>query len=322
MVLTINIVELFGGIGSPRIALERILGDEIESIDYVEIDKYAVNSYNAIFSEKYQPCSIVDWKFNKEIHSKPDILIHGSPCQDISIIGKQKGADKESQTKSSLMWETIRCIEQMNDFKPKVIVWENVENVLSKNMTRNFNKYISIMESMGYKSSYKVMDSRDFGLPQMRKRVFTVSVLDEKAFDFSNVKGTEMKDIKYFLLNNDDVEPIYDVTQPFLLECIQRIGYKSIRRASIIKDYAYTITCRQDRCPAQIIDCGNGRYRYLTELECWLLQGFSKEEFELAKNAQIKKGRWYTQLYKQAGNAISIPVLENLFKAIINQHFS
>lgn len=320
--LVINIIELFGGIGSPRIALNRI-GIPVNSLDYVEIDKHAVNSYNAIFSDKkkYIPCSIVDWNFNIDMGLVPDILIHGSPCQDISIAGKRKGADKKSQTKSSLMWETIRCIKQMKEFKPKVVVWENVTNILSNNMINNFNAYILCMSSMGYKSTYKILESKNFGLPQLRKRVFTVSVLDKNHFDFGNVIETEMNDINNFLLNNNEVDPIYNVTQPFLLNCIG-VGNESIRKAKVISDYAYTITCRQDRCPAQIIDCGNGRYRYLTELECWLLQGFSKDEFELAKNVQTKKGRWYTQLYKQAGNTISVPVLESLFKAIINQYFS
>lgn len=88
-------------------------------------------------------------------------------------------------------------------------------------------------------------------------------------------------------------------------------------RATVIEDYAFTITTRQDRTPAQVIDCGNGRYRYLTELECWRLQGYTDEDFERAKKAQQKKGRYYTALYKQAGNSIAVPIFESIFRKII-----
>ena len=111
----IQILELFGGIGSPRCALRNI-GIPVKAIDYVEIDEKAVRSYNAMFADElpYKTQSVVGWNL------KPDILIHGSPCQDFSIAGHQgkakaedgrinrgKGADKGSGTRSSLMWETI-----------------------------------------------------------------------------------------------------------------------------------------------------------------------------------------------------------------------
>lgn len=97
----IQILELFGGVGSPRAAL-RNLGIDVKAIDYVEIDEKAVRSYNAMFADelKYKTQSVVGWNL------KPDILIHGSPCQDFSIAGQQKGADPGSETRSSLMWET------------------------------------------------------------------------------------------------------------------------------------------------------------------------------------------------------------------------
>ena len=96
-----------------------------------------------------------------------------------------------------------------------------------------------------------------------------------------------MKDISEFLLNNDEVPPVYDVTQPSVYSVI---GEKGIRRATVIKDFAYTITTRQDRTPAQVIDCGNGRYRYLTERECWRLQGYTDKDYERAKAVQKRSG--------------------------------
>lgn len=78
----------------------------------------------------------------------------------------------------------------------------------------------------------------------------------------------------------------------------------------MIQDYAFTITTRQDRTPAQVIDCGGGRYRYLTERECWRLQGYTDEEFEAAKAVQKRVGRYRMALYKQAGNSIAVPILK------------
>ena len=136
----VQILELFGGIGSPRIAL-RNLGIDVKAIDYVEIDEKAVRSYNAMFEKElvYKTQSVVGYNL------KPDILIHGSPCQDFSIAGYQKGADPGSETRSSLMWETINIIQQMGEWKPKYVIWENVKNVLSRHMKHNFNRYLVVI---------------------------------------------------------------------------------------------------------------------------------------------------------------------------------
>lgn len=316
----IQILELFGGIGSPRCALRNI-GVPTKAIDYVEIDESAVRSYNAMFAEDlpYKSQSVVGWNL------KPDILIHGSPCQDFSIAGHQgkataaggrinkgKGADEGSGTRSSLMWETIHIIDQMGEWKPRIVIWENVKNVTSKHMKKNFEKYLAEMERMGYTSSYQTLDAREFGLPQARKRVFTISMLGKEKFSFDDLIRTPMRNIKEFLL--EDAPPVYDVTQPSVYSVI---GEKGIRRATVIKEYAFTVTTRQDRTPAQVIECGSGRYRYLTELECWRLQGYSDEDFERAAAVQEKKGRYTMALYKQAGNSIPVPIFESIFRKII-----
>lgn len=319
----VQILELFGGIGSPRCAL-RNLNIPTKAIDYVEIDEKAVRSYNSMFSEElqYKTQNVKGWNL------RPDILIHGSPCQDMSIAGHQgkataadgrinrgKGADQGSGTRSSLMWETIHIIEQMGKWKPKWVIWENVKNVTSRHMIANFTRYQEEMECMGYTNSYEVLDAREFGLPQARERVFTVSTLEKEKFRFDDLVRTPMRNIREFLECNEEVSKVYDVTQPSVKAVIGATG--SVRRATIIKDYAFTVTTRQDRTPAQVIDCGNGRYRYLTELECWRLQGYTDEDFEKAKQAQQKKGRYYTALYKQAGNSIAVPIFESIFRKII-----
>lgn len=305
----VQILELFGGIGSPRCVL-RNLKIPTKAIDYVEIDEKAVRSYNNMFSEElpYKTQSVVGWNL------KPDILIHGSPCQDFSIAGHQRGADEGSETRSSLMWETIHIIDQMGEWKPKYVIWENVKNVTSKHMIANFVRYQKEMERMGYTNNYDVLDAREFGLPQARERVFTISCLNGEKFDFTRLIRTPMRKISEFLEDNENVPEVYNVTQPSVYNVI---GASGIKRATVIKDFAYTITTRQDRTPAQVIDCGSGRYRYLTERECWRLMGYTDEEFEAAKAVHERKGRYYMTLYKQAGNSIAVPIFESIFRKII-----
>lgn len=321
----LQILELFGGIGAPRVAL-RNLGIPVKSIDYIEIDPKCVASYNAMFADElaFQPQSVVGWNL------RPSVLIHGSPCQSFSIAGHQgkatkaggrinrgAGGDEGSGTQSSLMWETIRIIRQLGEWKPKVIVWENVKNLLSSHMVHNFRKYLECLESMGYTNSYATLDARDFGLPQARQRVFTVSVLGDVAFDFSDLQLRPMRNIAWFLESN--VDECYTVTQPTVYNAIGK-GNGDIRRATIIEDYANTITTRPDRTPTQVIDLGGGKFRYLTELESWRLQGYSDEEFyAAASTCPVKPGKMNRTLYHQAGNSIPVPIFESLFEAMFDQ---
>lgn len=177
----LRLLELFGGIGACSKALER-LGIDYEIADYVEIDKYAVKSYNSIHNTNFEPQDICEW--DKDI--KVDLIMHGSPCQDFSLAGKQAGGDKDSGTRSSLMYETIRIVDKL---KPKYVIWENVKNLLSKKHRHNFDAYLETMEQLGYKNYYQVLNAKDYGIPQNRERVFTVSILSNENFEFP--KGVE-----------------------------------------------------------------------------------------------------------------------------------
>lgn len=308
----IQILELFGGIGSPRIALRNI-GVPVKAIDYVEIDEKAVRSYNAMFRNEleHKPQDIVGWNL------KPDILIHGSPCQDFSIAGYQKGADPGSETRSSLMWETLRIIEQMGTWKPRFVIWENVKNVLSKHMIHNFNGYLTEMNRLGYTNSFEVLNAMDFGLPQKRERVFTISVLGREPFDFMRLERRECKPLSEYL--EKDVSDHYEVTQPSMIERIGEGESNFNGRVPIIKDYAMTITCKQMRCPnSGVIEVGKRKYRYLTEKECWRLQGYSDTDYENALSVHPgKPGKLNGALYKQAGNSIPVPIFESIFKTLL-----
>ncbi len=310
----IQILELFGGIGAPRCALRNI-GVPVKSIDYVEIDAKAVRSYNAMFAGElaYRPQDVRGWNLT------PDALVHGSPCQDFSIAGHQKGADPDSGTRSSLMWETLRIIRAMGEWRPRLVIWENVPNVLSKHMRHNFEKYLEAMRDMGYRNACDTLNAMDFGLPQNRRRVFTVSILDGKPFDFSTLAKRPMRPISEFLECTD--APQYVVRQPSMLKRIgvrQKHGFQG--SVNVIRDTAQTITTSQMRCPnAGILDTGKGHYRYLTERECWRLQGFTDADYDAALAANpTRPGCMNGVLYRQAGNAMPVPILEEILTKTLN----
>ena len=204
----IKLLELFGGIGACSKALEN-LGIDYEIVDYVEIDKYAVDSYNAIHNTNFKPQDITKWDKNINV----DLIMHGSPCQDFSLAGKQAGGDEGSGTRSSLMYETIRIVEKL---KPKYVVWENVKNILSKKHIHNFNAYLETMENLGYTNYYQVLNAKDYGIPQNRERVFTISILGNENFEFPEKQELKLKlkdmleenvDEKYYL-SDDKIDRI------------------------------------------------------------------------------------------------------------------
>lgn len=172
----LKVLELFAGIGACSKALTN-LGVEHEIVDAVEVDPYAVKSFNAVHGTNFEPQDIKEWDKDIDV----DLIMHGSPCQDFSSAGLQKGGDKDSGTRSSLMYETLRIVEKL---KPKYVIWENVKNLLSKKHIHNFENYIRQMELLGYNSTYRVLNAKDYGVPQSRERVFTVSIRKDFPYDF------------------------------------------------------------------------------------------------------------------------------------------
>lgn len=206
---SISILELFGGIGACTKALKNI-GMNVNVIDYVEIDKYAVKSYNAINNTQFEPQDITKW--NKDI--KVDLIMHGSPCQDISIAGLQAGADKDTGTRSSLMYETIRIVEKLN---PKYVIWENVKNLLSKKHKHNFDNYIDKLEKLGYNSYYQVLNAKDYGIPQNRERVYTISIRKDIPQSFNFPEKEELK-LRLKDMLEDEVDEKYFVKKTLNLQ--------------------------------------------------------------------------------------------------------
>ena len=201
----IRVLELFAGIGACSKALTN-LGIEHEIVDAVEIDKYAIKSFNAIHGTNFEPQDITKW--NKDI--KADLIMHGSPCQDFSVAGKNAGGDEGSGTRSSLLYETLRIVEKV---QPDIVIWENVKNLLSKRHKHNHEAYIQRMSDMGYDSATQILNAKDYGIPQNRERVFTLSIKRGsklvKSYTRPQPRPLELK-LKDIL--EDDVEERYYLT--------------------------------------------------------------------------------------------------------------
>ena len=201
--MKLKVLELFGGIGACSKALEK-LGIDYEIADYVEIDKYAVKTFNAMHNTNFEPQDICEWDKDIEV----DLIMHGSPCQDFSLAGKQAGGDKDSGTRSSLMYETIRIVEKL---KPKYVIWENVKNLLSKKHRHNFDAYLETMEQLGYTNYYQVLNAKDYGIPQNRERVFTISILGKENYEFpKGVENPNKIDRLFNFSARQDCRVVYD----------------------------------------------------------------------------------------------------------------
>ena len=308
----VKILELFGGIGAIRKAFIN-LKIPYEVVDYVEIDKACVKSYNALYVEDYKPKSVVGYKAPNE---KIDLVMHGSPCQDFSRIGKKQGGVKNSGTRSSLLFETIRIIKEMKD-KPKWIIWENVKGVLDRNMRDSFFIYLKDLENLGYESKYEILNAMDFGIPQKRERIFVVSCLEANNFSFNKLERKKTRPLSDFL--EKDVSELYTMTQPYMLKFLNKgidNGFKG--RLKVIKDFSYTISTKQMRVPnSGIIDIGNDQYRYLTERECLRLMGFDDSDIDKLEEVHPRrKNCTSSKLYKQAGNSIVVDILMAIIKEI------
>jgi DNA (cytosine-5)-methyltransferase 1 len=255
--------------------------------------------------------------------------MHGSPCQDFSISGLNKGGDKDSGTRSSLMYETIRIVEKL---KPKYVIWENVKNLLSKKHIHNFNAYLETLEQLGYTNYYQVLNAKDYGIPQNRERVFTISIRKDvdKGFVFPPKQELKLKlkdmledevDDSYYWNNNsiDDLRKLKldDISFKWNSKVKRFIYNEKIcdnKTYSLnaynnsISDIHHTITTPHN----VLFVLHNDKIRKITSKEAWRLMGFDNEDFEKASKINSN-----TQLYKQAGNSIVVNVLEAILKNLL-----
>lgn len=167
----LKVNELFAGIGAWRKALNR-LGIDYELVGISEIDRYAIQSYNAIFGKTHN---------YGDIRTIPqldyaDLWVYSSPCQDISVAGLQQGINKD--TRSGLIYEVGRLLTRASetDTLPKYLILENVKNLVGKKFLPTFNEWTDFLKSYGYNTYFKVLNAKNYGIPQNRERVFAVSI--------------------------------------------------------------------------------------------------------------------------------------------------
>ena len=172
--------------------------------------------------------------------------MHGSPCQDFSLAGKQAGGDEGSGTRSSLMYETIRIVKKL---RPKYVIWENVKNLLSTKHKHNFDAYMKAMGDLGYINYYQVLNAKDYGIPQNRERVFTISIYDDIDYDtdFEFPKPQELK-LKLKDMLEDKVDEKYYLSDA-QINRIKTSSYISSQRRIQEKDYCDTLCARDWKDP-------------------------------------------------------------------------
>lgn len=320
----INVLSLFSGVGAFECALEN-LKIKYNLIGFSEINKYAIKVYNNLHNEGNNK-NLGDIK-NINIEKLPeniDIIFHGSPCQDFSVAGNNKGGDEGSKTRSSLMWFTVDIIKHC---KPKYIIWENVKNVLSKKHKHNFDKYLKELEYLGYKNYHSILNSKDYNIPQNRERIFVISIKEGPLFKFPNKEKPTNKiidfinnkvDEKYYI-KDDKIEKNYKINnykKPIANKIIdvERIPLKFLNRngKKTDNDYIFCIdTCNTGGIKEFYND--GFRIRRLTPYECFRFQGFNEQQINIIKNCNISD----TQLYILAGNTITVKVIEKILKNLL-----
>jgi DNA (cytosine-5)-methyltransferase 1 len=195
----IRLIELFGGIGSQAMALRNI-GADFEHYRLVEFDKYCIMSYNAIHGTDFETMDITQTTGAdlgiEETDKYTYIVTYSFPCQDLSTAGLGKGMTKGSGTRSGLLWEVERLLNECDEL-PQILLMENVPQVHSKKNLADFKKWISFLESKGYGCFYEDLDAKDYGVPQSRNRCFMVSCLGGYIYEFPKPfpLETKMKDL-------------------------------------------------------------------------------------------------------------------------------
>lgn len=197
----LNVLSLFSGIGAFEKALDNE-GIKYNLVNYCEIDKYASRSYAAIHNVSEELNLIDVTKIDTSSLSDIDLITYGFPCQDISQAGNQKGfTDKNGErTRSGLFFEALRIIK---DLQPKYAIAENVKALTSKKFTAEFATVLDSLEQAGYHNYYKVLNAKDFGIPQNRERVFIVSIRKDVDFKFTFPVGEPLKLRLADLLENE-----------------------------------------------------------------------------------------------------------------------
>jgi DNA (cytosine-5)-methyltransferase 1 len=298
----------------------------------------------------------------EDIGDNIDLMTYSFPCQDLSNVGSfhgyNKGIDRESGSRSSLLWQVERILgeRQMQGLgMPKFLMLENVPSLLAPRHRSNFEEWINNLKKLGYTSKFFRLMATDFGLPQTRYRLIMVSAFtgnDEKKVklfkEYFQKHDLDNKEyIKTLKIKHKKLASLlqFNYDDPIILkEALSMQPNDTDSRRDIWRDnphittmdspqkpvlkYVPTLTTKQDRHP----NSGNiyfdyegntkSKFRYLTPRECFLLMGYDKKDYEIIINNNLQSRAnslffYRDKLIRLAGNSIAIPVLENVFKEVI-----
>ena len=306
-----------------------------EKMEYKTLKTYSEDALRRVYAAIRRSNNFVDVSSltGEKMPEGVDILTYSFPCQDLSNVGAfhgyNKGIDKDSGSRSSLLWQVGRILKEMKDAKkelPKYLLMENVPTLLAKRHKSNFGTWIGDLKELGYVSYYFQLNASDFGLPQNRPRLLMISVFvgEDKAKE-ANVNAF-FKDKTPEQIVKEFVES--DYYKKLLIQDLLRVDYeKETYRKEAIEctpndtdsrkeiwnenpqlvleggvinskfDVIRTITTKQDRNPNSgnlYFDSGiegRGKFRYLTPRECFLFMGFTDEDFDnvIVNNPEIRK---------------------------------
>lgn len=313
--------------------------------------------YSAIIKTKNH-VNIEELK-GEQLPTNIDIMTYSFPCQDLSNVGSfhgyNKGIDRDSKSRSSLLWQVEKIMLQRKEQGiplPRFLVLENVKSLLAPKHRGNFEEWKSILKGLGYYNKVYILKAEDMGSPQRRHRLIMVSTFVNGYQDRIDFLDAYFKNEK----NNLENPATYKNATKHYLQEFLKIDYKNekyLREAlecqpndtdsrkkiwidnpklldenGTILPLVPTLTTKQDRHPNAgnlYFDVGNGRskYRYLTPRECFLLMGFDEQDFDaiVDNNIPARKGAQFfcrDKLIRLAGNSISVLMLENVFKQILD----
>lgn len=326
----LKFIDLFAGIGGIRLGYERA---GCKCVFSSEIDKHACEMYVANYGDNPY-CDIT--KLNTDDVPNFDILCAGFPCQAFSICGKQKGFYDE--TRGTLFFDICRLLEAK---KPSAFMLENVFNLEKHDKGRTLSVMLDALNSLGYSVSYKILNARDFGVPQNRERIIIVGNRKGKFFDFEKLKTNRISSMYDFLdkEGNFDILPpdSYTILDNSLIKTqnksgLRFCGYRNKRIRTIGVRPGTEHLSRVHKQPNRIYDANgthptlasqefSGRYfikvgdtvRKLTMNECYRFMGFPNNFKRLGTD---------TQLYARIGNSVCVPMIEAVAKEVVKQIFT
>lgn len=316
-------VDLFAGIGGIRLGFDKAFKKDIETVFVSEWDKKAQETYRANFKDKFDIQGDITQIEEKKI-PQHDILLAGFPCQAFSLAGLKKGFE---DARGTLFFDVARIAEY---HKPKVIFCENVKNLVNHDRGKTFKVIRRILENLGYKVYEKILNSKNFGVPQNRERIYIVAFREDiDSSDFSFPEETADSKVIADIMEEKEVSPKYYLSDVYLDSLVrhkerhERKGNGFGYEIKKLDEIANTLVCGgMGRERNLIIDRRltnftpvthikgkiNKKYiRKMTPREWARLQGFPDDfKFVVAD----------THLYKQFGNSVTVSVIEAIAKKI------